>query len=451
MKKYILNTFAAILAMTGCATPGTSPSSVLQTTEAVSQNSTMQTETTTASATDTGIDTSDIFTDRDLEQTADLSEAQYITVSDGKTIDITSEGVYVISGTAKNCTIKVNTDSNSKVQLVLDNLSMTNDSTPAIYVVSADKCFITTTDSESTLSVTGSFTADGDTNTDAVVFAKDDIVFNGTGTLNISSAQGNGISGKDDVKFTGGTYSITSLKDSIEANDGIYIADGTFNISSQKDGLHSENDDDNTVGYIYIAGGTFNITVTSDAIQANTSAVIDGGTFDISAREGIEATFVQINDGTLTINASDDGINAPDKSSAYKTPTVEINGGSLTITMGSGDTDAIDANGNITVNGGTINITAQTSSFDYDGTAEFNGGTIIINGEEVSEIPQSMMGGPGMGGMGGMRGQSPDRNMPQMPGDGNMPQMPSDGNIRQGGFGHRGNMQQSNTNSTIAF
>ena len=71
--------------------------------------------------------------------------------------------------------------------------------------------------------------------------------------------------------------------------------------------------------------------------------------------------------------------------------------------MGQGDTDGVDANGSIYVNGGTIDITAQMSSFDYDAAAEFNGGTIIVNGEEVSEIPQSMMGGHG-GGRGGFGG-----------------------------------------------
>ncbi|MBQ6907578.1 MAG: carbohydrate-binding domain-containing protein, partial [Clostridia bacterium] len=35
----------------------------------------------------------------------------------------------------------------------------------------------------STLSVTGTFTADGDTNTDAVIFSKDDLVLNGTGPI----------------------------------------------------------------------------------------------------------------------------------------------------------------------------------------------------------------------------------------------------------------------------
>ena len=42
------------------------------------------------------------------------------------------------------------------------------------------------------------------------------------------------------------------------------------------------------------------------------------------------------------------------------------------------------------------------SSFDYDDKAEFNGGTIIVNGTEVTEIPQSMMGGGMKGGRGGM-------------------------------------------------
>ena len=344
------------------------------------------------------LDTADIFSDRDLTQTPDLSDAQSITVSDGQTINITEAGVYVISGSASNCTIKVNADKESKVQLVLNGVSITNNSTPAIYVVSADKCFITTAENtENTLSVTGTFTSDGDTNTDAVIFSKDDLVFNGLGTLTINSSN-NGISGKDDIKFTGGTYNITSVKDSIEANDSIAICDGTFTINSSKDAFHSENDDDNTSGWIYIAGGTFNIKSSSDGIQGTSAVQIDGGTFDINSSEGIEATYIQINDGTIKIYASDDGINAAKKSTAYSTPTIEINGGYLTVEVGPGDTDGIDANGDIIVNGGTINVTAQMSSFDYDGKAEYNGGTIIVNGTQVDSIPQSMMGG-GRGGM----------------------------------------------------
>lgn len=412
----IMITAVMIAALAACtssvsgteSTTGTAASSTAsaESTSAVSTGSSSsdpQTDTETAeySAVSTEVtNAGDMFSDRDLEQTADTSDAETITVTDGQTISITEEGVYVITGTATDCTISVEAESEAKVQLVLDGVSITNSSSPAIYVVSADKCFITTS-SDSSLSVTGAFTSDGDTNTDAVIYSKDDVVLNGTAKLTITSSQGSGISGKDDVKLTGGTYEITSALDAIEANELIAVAGADITINSSKDGLHSEYSDDDTTGAVYIYSGTLNITAAADAIQATTTVQINGGIINITASEGIEATYVVINDGTISISASDDGINASAKSSAYSTPAIEINGGSLTIVMGQGDTDAIDANGNVTVTGGTIDITAQMSSFDYDGTATYTGGTIIINGTQVDSIPQPTMGGGMDGGMGG--------------------------------------------------
>lgn len=355
---------------------------------------------TSATSSDTETDLTDLFSKRDLNQTPDLTDADIIEVADGKSYTISSEGIYIIRGTATNCTIRVEADKEAKVQLVLDGVSITNDNFPAIYVVSADKCFVTTTDSENTLTVTGKYTSEGSTNTDAVIFSKDDLVLNGTGILNINSYYGNGISGKDDIKVTGGTYNIKSAEDGIEANDSIAIYDGIFNITTNKDGLHSENDEDNTVGWIYIKNGSFNINVKSDGIQATTFLVVDGGDLVINAAEGIEATYIQINGGNIDITASDDGMNASYKSKSYTVPVIEFNGGTTVIEVGQGDTDAVDSNGNIYVNGGTISVTSTVSSFDYDGTAEYNGGTIIINGTQVDSIPQSMMGG----GPGGMKG-----------------------------------------------
>ena len=369
--------------------------------------------TTTVSAYADGIlDTSDLFTERDLTQTADLSNAVQYTVQDGQDITISEEGVYVISGTASEVTITVDAVDDAKVQIVLDGVSITNTDAPCIYVKNADKVFVTTTDSDNSLSVTGTFTADGETSTDAVIFSKDDLVLNGTGTLAITSTD-NGISCKDDLKITGGTYSINSQSDAIEANDSILIADGNITIQSSKDGLHAENDEDNTTGYIYICGGTLNIDAYDDAIHATTVIQIDDGTLTLNSGEGIEATSIQINGGDIDISASDDGINAGRKSNAY-TVGIEINDGNITIVMGNGDTDAIDANGNIYINGGTIDITAN-SPFDYDGTAQYNGGTIIVNGQEINTITNQMMGGGMMGGQmqGGQMpgGQMPNGNM----------------------------------------
>ena len=348
------------------------------------------------------MDTSDLFTDRDLEQTADLTDATSIALKSGEDVSITSEGTYVLSGTATNVTITVNVDSSEKVQLVLNGVSITNDDSAAIYVVSADKVFVTTAKGTTNiLSVTGTFAADGTTNVDAVVFSKDDLVLNGLGTLQIGSTN-NGVSCKDDLKVTGGTYVIECQADALEANDNVLVADGDFTITSNKDAIHAENDEDATTGNVYIAGGTFNLTAASDGIQATCVAQIDGGTFAISASEGIEGTYVQVNGGAIDINASDDGINATYKSNV-STPTLEILGGELTITMAAGDTDALDSNGSLYISGGTVAISAQ-SAFDYDGAGELTGGTVTVNGEEVTALTNSMMGG-GMGGhMGGGQG-----------------------------------------------
>ena len=354
-----------------------------------------------STGTSTTSNNSEQFTDRDLEQTADLTDAVSYTVSDGETVRITAEGVYVLRGTAADATVWVEAEDSDRVQLVLDGLTITNDSFPCIYVVNADKVFITTTDSDNSLTVTGTFRADGSTSTDAVVFSRDDLVFNGTGTLTITSSD-NGVSSKDDVKITGGTLNISSASDAIEAKESIRIAGGVLNIVSRKDGLHAEDDEDNTVGYVYICAGTLTIQASDDGIHATTEVQIDGGSLKITAAEGIEGTRVLINDGEITISASDDGINGARKTTIY-TPEVAINGGSLSITMGSGDTDGIDCNGNLTITGGTVSVNGQFP-FDYDGTLTWTGGTVIVNGEEVNSISnQTFSPGGGMGGPGGRR------------------------------------------------
>lgn len=378
MKKTIMGLMMVglVVSLTGCGT---------------NSNLSNSTGSSSVVASSSGIlSTSDLFTSRDLEQTADTSEATTYQVSDGKDITITTEGVYVITGSSKNTTIIVDTSDDAKVEIVLSDVTVTNDNSPCIYVKNADKVFVTTVGSNS-LTVTGTFTSNDTTNTDAVIFAKDDLVLKGTGTLNINSTD-NGITCKDDLKITGGTINITSVNDALEANNSVAIYDGNIKVNSKKDGIHVEYSEDNTVGYVYITGGTLDITATDDGMHAITAVQIDDGEININAREGIEGTYIQINGGTIKITASDDGINAANQTSLY-TPTIEITGGNLTIDMGQGDTDAIDANGNIYISGGTIGITGE-SPFDYDGEAKYTGGTIIVNGEEVNTITNQMMGGP---------------------------------------------------------
>lgn len=332
------------------------------------------------------------FTARDLAQTADLSKAAVITVSDGETATITEAGVYVLSGSAKNACVVVDAGDDDKVQLVLDGVSIVNEDQPCILAENADKVFLTSAKgSENVLTVSGKFSSDND----AAVFSRDDLVLNGLGTVAVNSSK-DGIRSNDDLKLTGGTWAVTASNSALKAHDSILAVDGAYELTAGGDGLHAEDNDDGTIGSIVIDGGSFTIKARDDGIHATTAATVNGGTLTITAAEGIEATQVILNDGTIRIEATDDGVNAGRKSSALSVK-VEINGGDLTVVMAAGDTDAVDANGDLIITGGTLDITAQ-SPFDYDGSCSYTGGTIIVNGTETNTVTNQMMGGGMMGG-----------------------------------------------------
>jgi hypothetical protein len=244
------------------------------------------------------VDTSDMFTDRDTSGEYD-SSATLISLSDngstcdsadvtisGNTITITKEGTYQLSGTLTDGQVIVDADGD-KVQLVLDNASITNSTSAAIYVKKADKVFLTLADgSSNTLATTGEFVAIDDNNIDAAIFSKSDLTLNGTGSLTIDCAYGHGVVSKDDLRVTAGTYTITAASHALSGKDSVRIAGGTFTLTAGKDGIHSENTDDTEKGFVYIADGTFTIDSTGDGIDASAVVQIDGGNFDITAGGG---------------------------------------------------------------------------------------------------------------------------------------------------------------------
>ena len=345
-----------------------------------------------AEGTEAVFDAEEMFSGRDLEQEADLSKAVRLEVKDGENISVTDAGVYVLSGSAKNVTVTVEAGKDDKVQIVLEGVTVENDSLPVIYVKKADKVFITVSE-DSALSVTGKFDTENG-KADGVVFSKSDLTLNGTAALRVSSTA-DGIVCKDDLRITGGGITVNAQSTAVRANDSIRIAGGTLVLTGGDDGLHAENDDDDTLGNIYIGGGSISIKAGDDGIHAGSVLQTDGGSVTVEAAEGIEGTYIQFNGGTIDIRATDDGVNAGRKSKSYPV-TVVFNGGEITIVMGAGDTDGVDANGDIIMNGGTVSVTGN-NAFDWDGTAIYNGGVVIVNGQQVDGIPGRAAGNPGGG------------------------------------------------------
>ena len=91
-------------------------------------------------------------------------------------MQILEEATYIISGTLNNGIILVDAEDTAKLQIVLNGVSITNESSAALYILSADKVFVTLAEgTENTLANGGSFIAIDENNIDAVVFSKQDL------------------------------------------------------------------------------------------------------------------------------------------------------------------------------------------------------------------------------------------------------------------------------------
>ena len=201
------------------------------------------------------------------------------------------------------------------------------------------------------------------------------------------------------MTFYSGTYFVTSSDDGIRGKDSLVIEGGEISVIAGDDGIKSTNDSDPEKGFVHIIDGIITIEAVDDAVKAVNSIVVDGGKTNIlNSLEGLEATNITINDGDLKVVARDDGINAVRIGS--NDVFIAFNGGNIDVTVGAGDTDAVDSNNNLIITGGHINITTPRSSFDYDGSAEMTGGTLVVNGETLTSIPAGR-GGRGRGSRGG--------------------------------------------------
>ena len=422
---------------------------------------------------------SDMFTERDSKSEYDTSKAVTIQLSgtsatassnsvqiNGSTVIIKEEATYEISGSL-NGMLVVDAPETAKLQLVFNGVDITSETSAALYILEADKVFVTLADGTSnTLTNGGSFVAIDDNNIDGALFSKQDLTLNGSGSLTVSSPAGHGIVCKDDLVITGGTYVVNSASHGLDANDSVRIAKAALTIDAGKDAIHCENSEDAAKGFIYISSGTIKAEADGDGIAASAYMQITDGTIDLlvgggsengtkehsdsfggfmgggpggmggrpgqpgsnnsqdttteeagTSMKGLKATNgMLISGGNIAVNSADDAI--------HSDMSVIINGG--TFALASGD-DAIHAEDTLTVTAGKIDI-----SESYEGLEalhiDVQGGDIKLvasddglnaaGGTDQSGTtggrdgmfgggPGGMGGGrPGGGGFGGMSGNS---------------------------------------------
>lgn len=201
---------------------------------------------------------------------------------------------------------------------------------------------------------------------------------------------GNNSSGNSSKK----SYSTKGIKAESEIN----ISGTAINISSTDDGIHANSDSgvletgEDGKGIISISGGTITISTGDDGIHADKELNITDGYINVlTSYEGLEAITINISGGQSFIYAADDGINAC-TGDGSSTPLINITGGYVDVTTGSGDTDGIDSNGSYTQSSGMVLVKGGSSSgqvsgsIDVDGNITITGGTCIALGG-ICETP----------------------------------------------------------------
>lgn len=340
-----------------------------------------------------------MFTDRDTRATYDEESAVRIerngsSISassdsvqiNGTTAILTEEATYIVSGTLDDGMLVVDADEAAKLQIVLDNASITSSTSAALYVLEADKVFVTLAEgSQNALANGGSFVAIDDSDIDGAVYSKQDLTFNGSGALTVTSPAGHGIVGNDDLVLAGGTYTVASASHGLNANDSVRITGETdLTLDAGKDGIHAENNDDASLGFVYISGGTFAIEAEGDGISAGAYLQITDGAYDILAGGGSVNGESQSSESwggfrggpmETASSAEETSESSTSMRGLKAVSSLVISGGAFTIDAAD---DAVHSNAGMTVSGGTFAIATGDDAFHADETLTVTGGAIDI-------------------------------------------------------------------------
>ena len=349
---------------------------------------------------------SNYFTDRDSKIDYEESTASKIVLSsttakitgDGakledKTVKITKEGTYILSGSSDGLNVVVEAADTKKVWLVFDNLSMKGVSAP-IQVLTADKVFITLAKG-STNTIEDIETAENE-ELNAAIYSKSDLTINGSGKLIVNGKYEHGIKSSDDLKMLGGSFVITAANDGLNANDALNIKDSVIEISAKGDGIHSDKN-------VYIDGKSLNIKESEEGIEGKVVDIVSGDIDIKSSDDGINATDSSLKTDNLPADVQEKIKNRPERPEGEAVPEGEmqrpegmprgggfenqegteiiIRGGDLYIDASG---DGIDSNGNLTVSGGKVVIEGSGSrgdgAIDYNGTGLVTGGEVLALG-----------------------------------------------------------------------
>lgn len=329
---------------------------------------------------------------------------------EGTDVSITAAGTYVFSGDCDNGSITVKKGVTG-VTIVLNGLTLTNDDSAAITLnKTAEASLIAAAGTTNTVADT-----EGSNDENAAVKVKSgaSLSIGGTGTLTVDGNAKNGIKGAADAVITVAEVklNINAADDGLSCDDELNITGGTLSITAGGDAVKAspdtgdtENPDTTSLGNVTISGGTLTLNATEDGIQADGDLTISGGTFHVKTNGGHTTALTDdsasckgfkaggaltVTGGTLTVDSADDALHAG--------TDVTISGGTLTLATGD---DGVHADNDLVI--GTkgasststphINITASYEGLEGTTVTVYSGDIDVVASDDGVNAANSTLG-----------------------------------------------------------
>ena len=317
--------------------------------------------------------------------------------TDGAFVDVESwrmDVPYVVSGSSDNGRLIYY--SMTPFHLTLDNLSLSNPSTVAIamgvYVPvtlrlkgtstladGANGPQVGTMDMPCELTVNGTGTLQITGNAKHAMNIEGPITIN-SGTIRILGSDSDGIHGSSNLTWNGGTLDIVSAgSDGLDISGNVTIQNGDLSINTTAETQRGIK----VSGVFTMNDGSLNINTSgtdSKGIKADNLVYINGGNLTIvnsgDMSKGLKAdNDINISGGIINITSSGSTVlesvnnqNVPAYCTAIKCDTdFNITGGNFTITLPTSNHGGkgISTDGNLTIDGATMNITTQGDGATY--------------------------------------------------------------------------------------
>lgn len=324
-----------------------------------------------------------------------------------------SKVAYRVTGKCSNGSLKIYSE--KKFQIMMQNLSLTNPTGPAINIQSGKTVYFTLLNGTTNTLCDGAtynapvIAADGnEEDQKGTLFSEGQLIFNGEGTLNVTSLGGHGICSDDYIRIRSGNINIVNAaKDGFRTKDKFIVgrtttASPSITINATNNGI------DCSEGTLTIEAGKLDITSGSEAIKVEyeeplpdpaviPDAFIKGGLIKIVTTEEKSSAIKVTRNYTQSGGTVQATVNGNGSKIVNCDGAVSFTGGKLTGfsngTVTSDETSAggIKSEGNISITDGTIALECNgkgSKGINCNGDVTIDGGqvTLVATGDNYTDI-----------------------------------------------------------------